>query len=52
MLHALALGRTPKVLALLALVIGSSAATDPLDADKDTTAIVQASDIYNISKLG
>ena len=51
MLHALALGRTPKVLALLALVIGASAATDPREADKDTTAIVQASYIYNIAKL-
>ena len=51
MLHTVALGRLPKVLAMLALLIGASAATDPREADKDTTAIVQASYIYNIAKL-
>jgi YfiR/HmsC-like len=44
-------GRTAKALALMALVLGSSAASDPREADKDTTAIVQASYIYNIAKL-
>lgn len=43
--------RAPKVVALLAVLLASSAATDPREADKDTTAIVQASYIYNISKL-
>lgn len=44
-------GRAPKVLALFMLLFGMSSATDPREADKDTTAIVQASYIYNIAKL-
>ncbi len=51
MLLKLAATRGPKVLALLVLLFAASAATDPREADKDTTAIVQASYIYNISKL-
>lgn len=42
-------GRTPKVLVLLVPLL--LFATDPREADKDTTAIVQASYIYNIAKL-
>ena len=41
-------GRVLKVLLLVPLLF---AATDPREADKDTTAIVQASYIYNIAKL-
>ncbi len=44
-------GRVPKVFALLLVLFGMSSATDPREADKDTTAIVQASYIYNIAKL-
>jgi YfiR/HmsC-like len=44
-------GRSAKALALFTIVLGSSAASDPREADKDTTAIVQASYIYNIAKL-
>ena len=44
-------GRAPKVLALFMLLFSLSSATDPREADKDTTAIVQASYIYNIAKL-
>ena len=44
-------GRAPKVLALFMVLFGMSSATDPREADKDTTAIVQASYIYNIAKL-
>lgn len=44
-------GRAPKVLALSVVLFGMSSATDPREADKDTTAIVQASYIYNIAKL-
>ncbi|MBK9761489.1 MAG: YfiR family protein [Flavobacteriales bacterium] len=43
--------RAAKVLGVLLVVLGTSAATDPREADKDTTAIVQASYIYNIAKL-
>jgi len=43
--------RAPKVLALFVLLFATSAAPDPREADKDTTAIVQASYIYNIAKL-
>lgn len=42
-------GRAPKVLVLLVPLL--LFATDPREADKDTTAIVQASYIYNIAKL-
>lgn len=51
MFRTLTCARGPKVLALLGLLGVMSAATDPREADKDTTAIVQASYIYNISKL-
>ena len=44
-------GRAPKMLALSVVLFGMSSATDPREADKDTTAIVQASYIYNIAKL-
>lgn len=36
---------------MLVVPVLLSAATDPREADKDTTAIVQASYIYNIAKL-
>lgn len=44
-------GRAPKLFALFTLLLCTSATTDPREADKDTTAIVQASYIYNIAKL-
>ena len=44
-----ALGMRLFALVLLPLVLAS--ASDPREADKDTTAIVQASYIYNIAKL-
>ena len=44
-------GSAPKVLTLFMVLFGMSSATDPREADKDTTAIVQASYIYNIAKL-
>jgi len=43
--------RSAKVLALCAVWLCSAATTDPREAEKDTTAIVQASYIYNIAKL-
>lgn len=48
MLQRLLGGRAFKVLILVPFLF---AATDPREADKDTTAIVQASYIYNIAKL-
>ncbi len=51
MLQAVAMGRLPKALVLFVLLFSTSAAPDPREGDKDTTAIVQASYIYNISKL-
>lgn len=51
MFRPLVAARVPKVIALMALLTAMSSATDPREADKDTTAIVQASYIYNISKL-
>ena len=43
--------RSAKVLAVFVALMCSAATTDPREAEKDTTAIVQASYIYNIAKL-
>ncbi len=48
--HRTLCGRAPKVI-LLAPALFLTSASDPREADKDTTAIVQASYIYNIAKL-
>jgi YfiR/HmsC-like len=51
MLYRWSVARTAKVVGVLTLVLCSGAGSDPREADKDTTAIVQASYIYNIAKL-